>query len=217
MKSRNILIIDLSLGNLGSLASFFDREGIPYGILSSPPKQNNEFTHIVLPGVGSYRHGAENLTTQWRKYIQSTRDTLPLLGICLGMQLLSTAGNEACPEGSFAAGLDLIPGSVSRITIDDKSVYLPHMGWNSIDICPEYAKDPLFHSIQDQSDFYFVHSYCYQADSPNNIVATTNYGSIFPSIIANRALNVYGTQFHPEKSQRIGRQLLINFVERIHA
>ena len=217
MTSTNILIIDLSLGNLGSLASFFEREGIPYGILSSPPKKEDAFSHIVLPGVGSYQHGADNLTTQGREYIASTRDTLPLLGICLGMQLLSTAGDEACPEGSFAAGLNLIPGFVSKITVESDSIHLPHMGWNSIDICPKYATDALFHSIQDKSDFYFVHSYCYHPDSPLDIVSTTNYGSVFPSIIANRALNVYGTQFHPEKSQTIGRQLLINFVERINA
>jgi len=204
---KNVLIVDLGLGNIGSVAAALCRLDLLFQTLSRPPGLSNTFTHIILPGVGSFAEGSSLLDDSWRSYLTQTRESTPLLGICLGMQLLATCGTESSRVGSSAPGLNLIPGTVEKIP-DDHGLHLPHMGWNSVE---HNHTSPLLSNIDSGSDFYFVHSYCYKCDLGIHSVASTTYGHKFPTVISNPQLLVYGVQFHPEKSQRNGRLLMENF------
>jgi glutamine amidotransferase len=130
-------------------------------------------------------------------------DKIPILGICLGMQLLSSKGQE----GGETKGLDLIPGTVEKFAPDSPDVRIPHVGWNELVIS---HPNPLLSGIPNRSDFYFVHSYHFVATYPNDVIATTPYCGSFVSAVARG--NIFGTQFHPEKSSKAGFRLLRNFL-----
>lgn len=195
-------IIDYGLGNLYSVLNALKKINFDAEIFSDPKKINN-YSNIILPGVGSFKKGMNNLEEKnWilniENYIQSGK---PFLGICLGMQLLLSKGEEY----GTAEGLDLIPGQVIKMQTDE-NYKIPHVGWNSL----EFLKDHLlFKDIKKNIDFYFVHSYSCIVDNKDHIIANFEYGKSFTACIAKE--NVVGTQFHPEKSIPSGLTILKNF------
>ncbi|WP_420354249.1 imidazole glycerol phosphate synthase subunit HisH [Rodentibacter pneumotropicus] len=194
-----LVIIDTACANLSSVKFAFDRLGYAAEITSDLNKIKSA-DKLILPGVGTAVAAMKNL--QARGLIEVIQNlTQPVLGICLGMQLM-TAFSE---EGNVDT-LNLMPSQTALIP--DTSLPLPHMGWNNV----RYAQGcPLFDGIEQNSYFYFVHSY---AVSPNdNTIATCHYGVDFSAAIAKE--NFYGVQFHPERSGKNGAMLLRNFVEKI--
>jgi len=162
---------------------------------------------VVLPGVGAFREGMENAGPLREALTDHADAGRPLFGICLGMQMLLTSSEEADHEGEGeVTGLDLISGTNVRFEVDRK---VPHMGWNELEVAREH---PLVEGVSGEYA-YFVHSYYAEPDDPDAVVATADYGVDFPAVVANDAGNVFGTQFHPEKSGETGLRILRNFVE----
>lgn len=195
----NLVIIDTGCANLSSVKFAFDRLGIQAEISRDLAKIKSA-DKLLLPGVGTAIAAMKNL--QDRQLIETIQNaTQPMLGICLGMQLMT----EFSTEGNVET-LRLMNGKTELIP--NTGLPLPHMGWNRV----RYTADhPLFAGIEQDSHFYFVHSY---AVLPNeNTIATSNYGVDFSAAIASK--NFYGVQFHPERSGKNGAQLLKNFVENI--
>ena len=161
---------------------------------------------VVLPGVGAFGAGIDALRAKGLDTAiqEAVNDGTPLLGICLGMQFLF----EASDEMGMHRGLGLVPGHVTRFDLAAYGLKVPHMGWNQIDIVD---KNPLVAGIPNGAHAYFVHSYYCVPSETGDIVAQTDYGRSFASIIAHN--NVFGIQFHPEKSQRRGLQILSNYLE----
>ena len=200
-----IAIIDYGVGNLFSLESSFNAIGQTVKITSSPDDlQKSE--RIVLPGVGAFGDAAEKLFSSGlaEPLINEARKGKNILGICLGMQLLFTKSYEF---GEFD-GLNLIPGSVKAISqVIPENLKIPQMGWNSLNFT---NKSEIFSRSHDGDFVYFVHSYA--AFCPEEfITATTNYGADLTAAVQNK--NVYGVQFHPEKSGKIGLEILKAFCE----
>lgn len=202
----NIGIVDYGMGNLASIARMLEDIDVRTFIAPSPAKLL-EADRIILPGVGAFSAAVENLDRDgWRETIQRMVTELdrPLLGICLGMQLLADRGEE----GGESRGLGLIPGSVSSLrSVVDVTVRVPHVGWNEV----VHDGDPLFDGIPSMTDFYFVHSYAFRCADPVDQVGTTAYGTSVAAAV--RRAHIWGVQFHPEKSSQAGRRLLQNFVE----
>ena len=176
-------------------------------VVSEDPGDLRTATGIVLPGVGSFCDGMRHLSERgWVEEIRKAalEDKVPFLGICLGMQLLSSKGFE----GGETEGLGLIPGEVKKLIADSPETRIPHVGWNELVISRE---NPLFAGIPNRSDFYFVHSYHFVTDNTEDIAALTPYCGSFVSVVARG--NIFGTQFHPEKSSRAGFRLLRNFLK----
>lgn len=198
-------IIDYGVCNLGSVRRAFEECGAD-AFLTDDPSTLKDASHIVLPGVGAFADGMKALKE--RGWVEALREAavdkkIPTLGICLGMQLLATYGEE----GGGHKGLDIIPGTVKKISSTDKMLRVPHVGWNEIAI---RSNDLLFDGIPSGSDFYFVHSYHFVPDDGEHILATTPYGQDVVSIVKKE--NVHGAQCHPEKSGRAGFQLIRNFL-----
>lgn len=202
-----IAIVDMGIGNTGSLLNMFRKIGIE-AAPTTDPQTILGADKVVLPGVGSFHRAAQRLTDLGvREAITKAAGAgKPLLGICLGMQLLTRRSEEGGDSG-----LDLIPGETLRFRVPEGSrLKVPHMGWNTI---RKSGSHPLFADMPADSRFYFVHSYHVVCDSPDVTIAETDYGGSFASSIARD--NVMGVQFHPEKSHRFGMQLLENFAKRI--
>jgi glutamine amidotransferase len=203
MQSR-ITIIDYGMGNLRSVQKKFDRIGVTSNITSSP-NEVYEAQKLVLPGVGHFANGVSKLKEFgiWdvlndKVLVQKT----PILGICLGMQLMASTSEEG-----NVSGLNWINAEVVRFNVSDKLKYkVPHMGWNNV---IRYRKSILFNDISNDALFYFVHSYHIKCKNEADILATSEYDCSFTSAIHNE--NIYGTQFHPEKSHDTGEKLLMNF------
>jgi glutamine amidotransferase len=200
--SVQIGLVDYGMGNLKSLGNALGYLGVPYRICSEPDALA-ECSHVIIPGVGAFEQAMKNLTARGfvpalQAHLEAAR---PLLGICLGMQLLASRGTEPLT----CAGLGIIPGAVAPLS-PAPAFPTPHVGWNSA----EYTRShPVIDSLKRNVDFYFVHSYHFQAAQPEDILATTDYGPRFCSVVARG--NVIGVQFHPEKSQEQGLRLLENF------
>lgn len=202
-----IAIIDYKMGNLKSVYKAFEKCGAKV-IITNDAKTIKESSKIVLPGVGAFGDGITNLQNLGLVDIL-TQEVIEnkkyFLGICLGMQLVATKGTE---NGNFD-GLNWIDGEVIKFDFskENKNLKTPHVGWNNV----SYTKnDLLFDGIDDCSDFYFVHSYhfCVNEDV---VLSTTDYGMDFVSSIKKE--NIYACQFHPEKSQQVGLQLISNFIK----
>ena len=204
--TASVVVVDYGLGNLRSVTRGLERANA-HVTVSDDPGALDDADGIVLPGVGAFGDGMEN-AGPFRDALTDAADAgRPLFGICLGMQMLLTESEEAEREGQGdVKGLDLIPGRNRRFTGDVK---VPHMGWNELDVTREH---PLVDGI-DGEYAYFVHSYYAAPDSDDHVVAETEYGERFPSIVANDEGNVFGTQFHPEKSGETGLRILRNFVD----
>ncbi|NDC15284.1 MAG: imidazole glycerol phosphate synthase subunit HisH [Synechococcaceae bacterium WB9_2_170] len=208
-----VLVIDAGLGNIGSAVAALERQACTVKRLAGPPDlpAMRGFSHVVLPGVGSFAAGMEALRQRgWADWLlqQWCPTGRPLLGICLGMQLLASRGSEgAASVGAATTGLGLIPGSVERIH-PDGALPLPHVGWNAVDW--QISAGPLSKGLPPGGDFYFVHSYAFTPANSSHALASADYGGMFTAVVGRAAC--YGVQFHPEKSQRLGRQLLSNFL-----
>ena len=200
-----VLVIDYGMGNLGSVRRALEECGAEV-LVSDDPADCRWADHLVLPGVGAFADGMAALTESgWVDAVRAAAaGGVPVLGICLGMQLLAEKGME----GGEVAGLGLIPGEVVRLTPDSAETRIPHVGWNEVH---QAASHPLLDGIARGTDFYFVHSYHFVPASRDDAIACTPYCGSFVSVAA--AGNVFGTQFHPEKSSRAGFQLLRNFLE----
>ncbi len=196
------VIIDYGLGNLRSIEKALQYVGAEVEI-SKDAHVIDKADALVLPGVGAFRDAMMHFSTLERVVKDAVDEGKPLLGICLGMQMLASESEE----GGIHQGIDIIPARVTRFPASELKV--PHMGWNSLMI----KKDiPLLKGIDNGSFVYFVHSFHVSTDEKYE-VAMCDYGLSFPAIIANEAGNVIGTQFHPEKSGETGLRMLRNFVE----
>jgi glutamine amidotransferase len=200
----SVIIVDHGLCNVGSVRRAFEECGGQV-LVSDDPADLGRATHIVLPGVGAFNAGMEQLRARgWdsalRKAVRD--DGVPILGICLGMQLLADRGFE----GGEADGLGLVSGEVRRMrpTAGER---LPHVGWNDVAV---EKPSVLFESIRSGTDFYFVHSFHFATTNKDDEVASAPYcGGIAAAVECGR---VYGVQFHPEKSSKAGFQLIRNFL-----
>jgi imidazole glycerol-phosphate synthase subunit HisH len=202
----SVIVVDYGLGNLRSVTRGLERAGADVEI-TDDPADFDDADGVVLPGVGAFREGVENADPLREHLLDIAETGTPLFGICLGMQMLLTTSEEGANEGESAVqGLDLIPGTNVRFAEGQK---VPHMGWNELSTERDH---PLVEGV-DGEYAYFVHSYYANPDDSHAIVATTDYEREFPSIVANDAGNVFGTQFHPEKSGETGLRILRNFVD----
>lgn len=203
-------VLDYGMGNLSSVTNALDYLGIANQIVNSVDVFSTS-SHLIIPGVGSYAKAIENIRAkQYFSLIQEFGNSgKPILGICLGMQLLSTFGTEP----NHIKGLGLIKGEVVLLP-EDLGIRIPHVGWNGIKLTNSH---PILEGVKLNADFYFVHSYYFSQVSEGNIVTYTDYGLAFPSIVCNKERNVIGIQFHPEKSQKQGLQILENFSQISHA
>lgn len=204
-------IIDYGMGNLRSVQKAFESLGFDAAILKDP-QQADDVQRLVLPGVGAFADGMANLHQRgWvdaiHQFITSGR---PLLGICLGMQLLFDSSEEDAPHPDQPVpGLGVFAGRVVQFESpapDGSRIKIPHMGWNQIHW---KRQDPLLTGLPQGSDVYFVHSYYVKAEDGAIVTATSDYGSRFTATIWRD--NVWAAQFHPEKSQRVGLAMLRNF------
>ena len=201
-----IAIIDYGVGNLFSLKSSFAAIGADI-VVTSDPDTISKADRIILPGVGAFEDAANKLRASGLDKViyAEVANGKPLLGICLGMQMLF----ERSYEYGEHQGLGLIPGAVKPIKgeIDD-SLKIPHIGWNPLHM--RAPKDELFKYINDGDCVYFVHSY-YAADCEDHVIATAEYGKELTAAVRNK--NVWGAQFHPEKSGKVGLAILKAFCE----
>ena len=197
-------IVDYGMGNLRSVQKAFEALGVEAAI-TTDPRDLATADRVVLPGVGAFRDAIAELKRL--DFVPAIRETIasgkPFLGICLGLQLLFDVSYE---DGEHA-GLGIIPGQVVRFA-PQPDLKIPHMGWNSLDLKQSH---PVLTGIAPGSHVYFVHSYHVVPTDPSVIAATSQHGNEFVAMIAKG--NLAATQFHPEKSQKIGLQLLKNFAE----
>ncbi|MDF1532802.1 MAG: imidazole glycerol phosphate synthase subunit HisH [ANME-2 cluster archaeon] len=197
----DIVIIDYGLGNLRSVTRGLEHAGADVTI-SSDPAAMHRADAVVLPGVGAFQDAMLNLAPLTSDVLDVAATGKPMLGICLGMQMLLTRSEE----GGMTDGLGMVPGNVVRFPSSVGKV--PHMGWNSLNIKSDH---PLFRNIPRDTYVYFVHSY-YADCAPEYVLASCGYGIEFAAAVVNKAGNVMGTQFHPEKSGEQGLKMLENFV-----
>ncbi len=204
--AAEVVVVDYGLGNLRSVTRGLERADAAVR-LTDDPAEFDAADGIVLPGVGAFSEGMENAGPFRDALAEQAESGKPLFGICLGMQMLLTTSEEAAHAGQGdVEGLDLIPGRNVRFDADQT---VPHMGWNELDVERDH---PLVEGV-DGEYAYFVHSYYAEPDDPDAVVTTTDYGAEFASIVANERGNVFGTQFHPEKSGETGLRILRNFVD----
>lgn len=203
-----IVILDYGMGNPGSILNMIRRVG-GQAVISSDEDSIRSASAIILPGVGSFDNGMQKLNSSGilaPLEQQVLRNRVPFLGICLGMQLLF----EKSQEGSLG-GLGWVPGEVKRFDfsqMENCGLKIPAMGWNLIHPA---KKSPLFEGLEEEARFYFVHSYHVECSSQENSLAVTTYG--YPYVSAVQKDNIFGVQFHPEKSHRFGKTLFKNFLE----
>ena len=202
-----IVIVDYGMGNLGSVLNMLKYLKIDTKI-SNDPSVIEKAEKIILPGVGSFDNGMKNLETKGLKKVLDKRvlkDKVPILGVCLGMQLMT----KKSEEGNLP-GLGWIDANTVKFKFKDgnKKLKIPHMGWNTINI---ETKKELFQGMSKEPQFYFVHSYHVVCKDKRNILSTTIYGYEFASSIQRE--NIMGVQFHPEKSHKFGMKVYQNFAE----
>lgn len=201
----SVAIIDYGVCNLDSISrAIVECGGRPF--ITDRPSDLSEADRIILPGVGAFAVAMKNLQSRGMDTAICElldRKPVPFLGICLGMQLMA----DSSTEGGHTVGLGLISADVLRLQPKESGDRIPHIGWNEVEYCQD--NDPLFDGIPSKSDFYFVHSYHFCCGGENR-VAQTPYCGGFASAV--RKENIFGVQFHPEKSQRVGLRMLGNFL-----
>ena len=204
MSGKKIVIIDGEFGNLGSIINAIRFLGFEFDVMKTVSNLE-PYSHLILPGVGSYNRASKRLQSLgWFDAIKDFAETAkPLLGICLGMQLMFEGGEE---DGS-EKGLSFFKGQCKEFTGDNKFP-LPHMGFNLV----KHSETKIWNNIPNPSPFYFVHSYRVKNIDNTAKISRTVYGEEFISFIEKK--NIFGAQFHPEKSHKVGLKLLNNFIER---
>ncbi|WP_186420611.1 imidazole glycerol phosphate synthase subunit HisH [Bosea sp. CS1GBMeth4] len=214
--SQTVAIVDYGSGNLHSAAKAFERAAAEAGVaatirVTSDPAQVRAADRIVLPGVGAFadcRGGLDAVSGMVEALEETVRGKgRPFLGICVGMQLMASRGLEYVTT----PGLGWIAGDVALIRPNDDALKIPHMGWNTLHPQDEH---PLLDGIETGPSgwhAYFVHSYALTAERPEDVLALTDYGGPVTAIVARG--NMAGTQFHPEKSQKLGLKLIGNFLK----
>lgn len=203
-----LAIIDYGVGNLGSIENMLKKLGCAAEI-TSDTDAIMAASKIILPGVGSFDHGMRSLRAMNFENVlryKALEQKVPVLGICLGMQMLGLSSEEGSEPG-----LGWIDGTCRRFGKEpwDERLKVPHMGWNNVF---DQGGNPLLESFAETPRFYFVHSYHFECNEASLVAGTTLYGIQFTSMV--RQGNIYGAQFHPEKSHRFGLALLRNFIER---
>ena len=195
-----IAIVDYGMGNLKSVEKGFKKVGID-AIVTSNPKAIDDAEAVVLPGVGAFRDCIRNLSdlSLTGAVVTSINKGKPFLGICLGLQVLFSESEEF----GTCKGLDIFRGKVVRF---QEGLKVPHMGWNNVKII---TRPPILSDIEDNTFFYFVHSFYVVPEDKGIIATTTDYGTTFTSMVWKD--NVFATQFHPEKSQDLGLKVLAGF------
>ena len=200
-----IVVVDYGMGNVRSVVNALAAAGADAKV-SSAVDDFRAAERIVLPGVGAFGDCMRNLAASGlvgvlEEEVRGRRK--PFLGICVGMQLLAREGHE----NGVHAGLGWLPGVVTRFTVEDKGLKVPHVGWNEV---VTMRPSVLLRGIKDRSTFYFVHSYHFVCEDPETVTAACDYGAPFTAAVEQG--NVFGTQFHPEKSEDNGQRLLQNFL-----
>lgn len=205
MNNKIITIVNYGLGNIRAFSNIFHRLNIPYKIVSTP-EDLSESKKLILPGVGTFDWAMNKLNNSGlRETLDNLvlKNNIPVLGVCVGMQIMA----KRSEEGSLS-GLGWIDAEVKSLNrTKSKQMPLPHMGWNEVRTS---ISNPLFENIE-TSRFYFLHSYCIIPKIATTTLAVSNYGNDFTSAIKFK--NVFGTQFHPEKSHKSGINLLHNFAD----
>jgi len=207
-----VSIVDYGTGNLNSVSKAIEAAATQTNIkinikISNNPRDILDSDRVILPGQGSYRQcvlGVKNIPGLWdsiNEFVLIKKK--PIFGICVGMQLFSDQGFEE----EITKGFGWIKGSVKKIKLNNKDLKLPHIGWNEVNIL---KKNDLFSDIKDLAHFYFVHSYSFEAENINDVICTVDYEK--PIVAALLKKNIFGTQFHPEKSQENGIKLLSKFL-----
>ncbi|MHB2168631.1 imidazole glycerol phosphate synthase subunit HisH [Alsobacter sp. R-9] len=202
----SVVVVDYALCNIDSIARALDECGASVSV-TRDPRVVEAADRLVLPGVGSFPRAMANLA-EWGLVdairVRVADGAVPFLGICLGMQLMATKGTEhgACD------GLGLLEATVTSLS-PVQGERIPHMGWNEVEDC---SSSSLFAGLAARPDFYFVHSYHLVPDDQAWVAGTTPYSGSFVSAIASPAAPIFGTQFHPEKSQKNGFRVLRNFL-----
>jgi glutamine amidotransferase len=205
--TKKIAVIDYGFGNIKSVLNALHYCNAEAYVIDSPSKISS-FGGAILPGVGAFGPAADFLKSKGfdkaiSNYVNSGK---MLYGICLGFQLFFTKGYE---NGEYE-GLNLIPGEVRKFELEDKTLKFPHMGWNNIEIIDSVYPKKMFESINNKETFYFVHSYYGMPKDLSQSSSFCNYGIKFCSSIAYK--NIWGSQFHPEKSGEKGLRILSNFI-----
>ncbi|MDQ4056089.1 MAG: imidazole glycerol phosphate synthase subunit HisH [Thermoproteota archaeon] len=198
----NVAIFDYGAGNLFSLKAALERNGAENVIIIHDMKGLDKFDGLVLPGVGNFDPAVKSIEPYKDIFIKSIEDFMPILGICLGMEMLFNHSEEGTRDG-----LKILDGKV--IILPKKKVKVPHMGWNNLEIIKKESK--LLRGIKDGSWAYFVHSYLIAPENNSIVSATSQYGVNIPAIVEEG--NLYGTQFHPEKSGKLGAIIMKNFLD----
>jgi len=202
----DVTIIDFSMSNIRSLSNAFTHNGFKVEV-SKDVAAFDKAKRLVLPGVGAFKNGmiemeSLNLATCIKRFVLEEKK--PFLGICLGMQLMF----EQSYEDGTHSGLGLAPGSVRRLGSTDNNLRVPHIGWNNVVL---NKGSILYEGIPDSSDFYFAHSYYVDTTMNEIVTSQCDYGTIFPSSFQKE--NLFGVQFHPEKSGKSGLKLIKNFID----
>ncbi len=198
-------IIDYGLGNIKAFENIYHKLHIPVKILHKS-EDFEGITKLILPGVGAFDHAMKTFNNSGMREITETMvldQKVPVIGICVGMQMLALSSEEG-----VLPGLGWISGEVKRF--DESKIefetHLPHMGWNDVEV---NKKTVLFNELESLPRFYFLHSYYFHCTNPENVLASAHYGDVFTCVVGSE--NIYGVQFHPEKSHQFGVKLLENF------
>lgn len=198
-----ITVIDYGLGNLSAFVNVYKRLNIDVQFASTV-SDLKKASKLILPGVGTFDQAMNKLNSSGlRNYLDELviKKKIPIIGICVGMQIMALKSDEG-----VLPGLGWINGKVNRLILNNKNLPLPHMGWNDIKI---QKKSPLIDNLDNYKRFYFLHSYYFQCQNLDDVIANINYGFDFPCIINHE--NIFGIQCHPEKSHYNGMNLLKNF------
>jgi glutamine amidotransferase len=201
-----VTIIDYGMGNLGSVKNMFKRIGAE-SVITGNIVEIEKAEKLLLPGVGAFDAAILKINESGLRPVLDKRvkeNRVPILGICLGMQLLTEESEEGKEKG-----LGWLPAKSVKFRFPaENNLKIPHMGWNR---AYEKKSSPLIKDLPDEPRFYFVHSYYVKCDNPEDVLATTIYGVEFDSIVQRE--NIFGAQFHPEKSHKFGMKLLENFAK----